>query len=234
VRSASALILVPVLLAGCATTQDRNERAKLDAQRFLAGRRPVTVTAPNPDVRVGKVVLLHHDGAAAVVVELRNTSDAPLTDLPVSVGLQQGGRRIYLNRRASYFNNHVAALAPGRAVAWAYTTRKAKRLEGQPFAVVGRPAEPRLSVATALPAIEVAPASGLGPTVTARVRNDTGVPQYTLPVYAFARRGSRYTAAARVTLHHLGTGQERQVRLSLIGSTGGAQVSFQTQPSMFE
>ncbi|MCW2991457.1 MAG: hypothetical protein JWM73_2051, partial [Solirubrobacterales bacterium] len=53
-------------LAGCATTQDRNARAKLDATRLLAARKPTVVTTPNPDVRVGKVALLHHDGAVAV------------------------------------------------------------------------------------------------------------------------------------------------------------------------
>lgn len=228
------LLTVPALLAGCATTQDRNERAKLDAQRFLAGRKPVTVTAPNPDVRVEKVALLHHDGAAAVVVELRNTSSAPLTDLPISVGVGTGRKRVYLNRRGNYFANHVAALAPGKTVAWAYTTKEPETLDGEPFAVVGLPGEPRLSTATTLPALAIEPASGVGPVVTARVRNDTDVPQYTLPVYAFARRGTRYTAAGRVLLHHLGTGQEKRVKLTLVGTTGGAQLSFQTQPSMFE
>jgi hypothetical protein len=238
VRSVRSLIVLAALplLTGCATTQDRNARAKLDATRLLAARRPTVVGAPNPDVRVGKVALLHHDGAVAVVVELRNVSRLPLTDLPIAVGLRRGGRERALNGRGglAYFQSHVAAIGPGATTAWVFTAPHLEDLSGEPYAVVGRPAQPPISAAASLPTLAVAPASPLGAVVRIRIANHTQVPQYGLPVYAFARRGSRYTAAGRTTLHHLGTGAAKEVRLTLIGSTRGARLSVQSQPSIFE
>lgn len=224
------------LLAGCATTQDRNARAKLAATRLLAARKPVQVTAPNPDVAVGKVALVHHKGAVAIVVELRNTSAAPLTDLPIVVGLRRGGRERPLNTRGglSYFQSHVAAIGPKASTTWVFTSRGVKDLSGRPYAVVGLPASPPISRATSLPALTTRAASGLGPVVRVRVRNSTSVPQYALPVYALARRGSRYTAAGRAVLGHLGTDSSKELRVKLIGSTGGAQLTVQSQPSMFD
>jgi hypothetical protein len=228
------LALLP--LAGCATTQDRNARAKLDATRLLAARKPTRVTEPNPDVRVGKVALLHHDGEVAVVVELHNTTPGPLTDLPITVGLQRDGRRVALNAGGGrgYFQSHVAAIAGDGEARWVFTAKGVKDLSGEPFAVVGRPVAPAISSASALPAISAAAASPLGPSVRVSVRNGTDVPQYTLPVYAFARRGTRYTAAGRGTLHHLGTGQAKELKLALVGTTGGAELSVQAVASMFE
>ncbi|MFL5846149.1 MAG: hypothetical protein ACJ762_15790 [Solirubrobacteraceae bacterium] len=223
-------------LAGCATTQDRNARARLDATRLLSARKPTTVTAPNPDVRVGKVALLHHDGDLAMVVELHNGTDNPLTDLPIAVGLQRGGKRVQLNGGGSrnYFQSHVAALPAGGDARWVFTASGVKDLGGTPYAAVGRPAQPPISAASALPSLAVSTLSKPGPELELRVRNGTDVPQYTLPVYAFAQRGTRYTAAGRATLHHLGTGQEKRLKLSLVGSTAGARLSLQALPSMFE
>jgi hypothetical protein len=238
VRSARSLIIVLALLplAGCATTQDRNARAKLSATRLLSARKAVELGARNPDVTVGKVALLHHSGAAAIVVELRSGAKTPLTDLPILVGLQHGERRTYLNRRAGlgYFQSHLAAIAAGGRARWVFTTRHAGDLSGTPFALVGTAASPPISSAVSLPELETSAVSGLGPTVRVRVHNATSVPQYEAPVYAFAQRGTRYVAAGRATLAHLGTGQDKQLVVHLIGTTGGAQLSLQTQPSMFE
>jgi hypothetical protein len=223
-------------LAGCATTQDRNARAKLDATRLLAARKPTVVTTPNRDVRVGKVALLHHDGAVAVVVELHNAAPGPLTDLPITVGLRRGGRRVALNGggRRNYFQSHIAALPAGGDARWVFTTSGVKDLSGRPYAVVGEPVQPPISSATALPALSVATLSKPGSVLELRVRNGTDVPQYTLPVYAFAQRGTRYTAAGRATVGHLGTGQAKALKLSLVGTTGGARLSLQALPSMFQ
>ncbi|MDX6664854.1 MAG: hypothetical protein QOG68_1060 [Solirubrobacteraceae bacterium] len=232
----AGLVVALLSLGGCATTQDRNARAKLAATRLLASRKATPVTVPNPDVTIGKVALVHHDGAVAVVVELHNASANALTDLPINVGVETHGRRSFLNRRAgvSYFQSHVTAIAARGDTTWVFTSRHATSLSGHPFAIVGVPVSPPISSATSLPALVAAPASGFGPSVRVRVGNPTGVPQSELPDYALARRGTRYVAAGRATLAHLGTGQHKQLELRLIGSTGGAQLSVQAQPSMFK
>jgi hypothetical protein len=138
-------VLVLVLLAGCDTTQQQSARAKLTATRLLAGRDPLLVRTPDPAIRVGRVEIVRHGAAAAVIVELRNTSAAPLTDLPISVGLASDPRhRRYLNRRGGlgYFENHVAAVPAGGSTTWVFTTHRLTRASGRPFAVVGAPARP--------------------------------------------------------------------------------------------
>ncbi|MCW2967937.1 MAG: hypothetical protein JWM71_1709 [Solirubrobacteraceae bacterium] len=241
-RSASPLIaavavLALMALAGCDTTQRQSARAKLAATRLLTGRKPLLVRTQDPAIRVGRVELVHHDGAAAMVVELHNGSSAPLTDLPISVGLETGAkRRTYLNRRGGlgYFENHVAAIAAGGDATWVFTTRRLKRASGRPFAVVGAPARPPISTAGSLPEIIAAAASPLGPSVRVRLRNAASVPQYGLQVYALARRGTRYVAAGRLTVGHLGSHAAAGVKLRLIGSTRGASLTVQAQPTIFD
>jgi hypothetical protein len=222
-------------LSGCATTQTLSSRKKLQSTRFLADRRPVLVTAPNPAVRVVRVALVRHGHKAAVVAQLRNTSRATMTDLPISVGLVSGHHRVWLNRRAGigYFANHVAALAPGRDATWVFTTRKPVPAHGRPVAVVGSPVRPAISHATALPQVQVAGTPRAG-SVRLHVSNPSGVPQYGLQVYAYARRGTRYVAAGRLTVAHLGTGESKDLRLALIGSARGTAVSLEALPTIFQ
>jgi hypothetical protein len=241
VRSASApiaAVLVLVLLAGCDTTQQQSARAKLTATRLLAGRDPLLVRTPDPAIRVGRVEIVRHGAAAAVIVELRNTSAAPLTDLPISVGLESDRRhRRYLNRRGGlgYFENHVAAVPAGGSTTWVFTTHRLTRASGRPFAVVGAPARPPISSAAGtLPDIVATATSPAGPRVGVRLRNAAGVPQYGMQVYALARRGSRYVAAGRVTVAHLGSHAGARVKVRLIGSTRGAAVTVLAQPTIFD
>lgn len=241
-RSASApiaaLLVLVLALAGCDTTQQQSARAKLTATRLLAGRDPLLVRTPDPAIRVGRVELVRHAGAAAVVVELHNTSAAPLTDLPISVGLATDRRhRRYLNRRGGlgYFENHVAAIPARGETTWVFTTHRLAGASGRPFAVVGAPARPPISSASGrLPDIAATATSPAGPRVGVRLLNGAGVPQYGLPVYVLARRGSRYVAAGRVTVAHLGSHAGAAVKVRLIGTTRGAALTVLAQPTIFD
>jgi hypothetical protein len=232
VRSVSALLVAALLLGGCDTTQQLNARAKLRATRVLASRKPLLVHEPDAAIRVGRVELVHRHGAAAVVVELRNVAPRALTDLPITVGLRDGRRRRVLNRRPglAYFQTHVPAVPAGGGATWVFAAKRVQDVHGEPYAVVGHPAQPATS---SLPALAVDPASALGPRVTVHLRNPTDVPQYGVQVYAFARRGARYAAAGRATVAHLGTRQVKDLRLALIGSTRGARLTLEVLPTIF-
>jgi hypothetical protein len=242
VRSVRPLILVGgaglalLALAGCDSTQRQSARAKLSATRLLTARRPLRVTRADSAVRVGRVELVHRQGGAAIVVELRNRTTAPLTDLPISVGLESRHGRVYLNGRGgmSYFESHVAAVAAGAATTWVFTAPHLAHPAGRPFAVVGAPVHPPISSSGGLPRISATSVSKLGPTVRVAVHNDAGFPQYGLQVYAFARRGARYVAAGRRTVEHLGSNGSATVSLRLIGSTHGAALSVEAEPTIFE
>jgi hypothetical protein len=224
VRSASPILLALAALAltGCVTTQQTNQRYKLRADRTLAGRKPLRVTAPGTDAGVGRVTVLRSAHGGAVVVELRNRTGRALSDLPVTVGVG----RTPLNARGglNFFQTHVASIAPSGTVAWVFTTRR-QIPGGRPFALVGNAARSP----AALPAITAKPAAK-----GALVSNSTDVPQYGLPVYALARRGGRYVAAGRTTLQELGTGSSVTVPLRLIGARHGAPLELEALPTIFK
>jgi hypothetical protein len=225
VRSASPLILALATLAltGCVTTQRRSERFKLRADRTLASRKPVVVSTPAPDVRVGRVSLVRGRGRGAVVVELANRSGRALSDLPISVGVG----RTFLNARRGldFFQTHVAAIGAGARVVWVFTTRR-RIPHGRPFATVGAAARSPAGI----PRITVSPAPG-GDAV---VHNPSDVPQYGLPVYVLARRAGSYVAAGRTTVGELGTGRSATVGVALIGARHGAPLELEALPTIFE
>jgi hypothetical protein len=224
VRSASPLILAAgaLVLAGCVTTQQRNERYKLRADRTLESRKPLLVRRPGPDVRVGAVTVLRGARGGAVVVELRNRAARALSDVPISVGV--GRTRLNARGGLDFFQTHVAAIGAGARLTWVFTTpRRIPR--GRPFAVAGDAARSPAQ----LPRIDISPARG-----GAVVRNRTKLPQYGLPVYALARRDGRYVGAGRATLAALGTGSTATVRVRMVGARHGAHIQLEALPTIFE
>jgi hypothetical protein len=225
------LVLTP-MLAGCVTTQQRNERAKLTAERLLASRKALELGAPSADVRVGAVDLIRARRASAFVVELRNSAAHPVADVPLEVGVARAGRRHVLNRRGGldYFASHVASIAPHGRARWVFVTRRRLPRGARPFAVAGAPSASLPGRPEALPELAAAAAPGGTPRVT--IRNGR-IPQYGLPVYAFARRGGRYVAAGRGAIPHVGTGGTATIPIPLVGTRAGATLETEALPSIF-
>jgi hypothetical protein len=228
---AALLLAAAPLLAGCVTTQQRNERAKLSAKRLLASRRSLHLGARPADVRVTRVALIRRRRASAVVVEIANRGARPAADVPLEVGVRAGGRRRVLNRRTEYFDNHVASIAPHGRARWVFVTRHALPHGARAYAVAGAPDASLPGRPSALPSLTSTAAPGRPLRVT--VRNPGSVPQYGLPVYAFARRGGRYVAAGRAQLDHLGTRATTTIALPLVGADRGAALETEVLPSIF-
>jgi hypothetical protein len=218
------------LLAGCVTTQQRNERAKLVAKRLLASRKPLRLGAPAAGLRVAHVTLIRARKAGAFVVDVANDGAAPAADVPIAVGL--AGHRA-LNRRGGlgYLETHVASIAPHGHARWVFVSRRPVPRGARPFAAVGAPDAALPGRPGTLPSLTSA--ADPGARVRVRVSNGGSVPQYGLPVYAFARRGSRYVAAGRATVEHLGTRATTTVPLTLVGAARGAAVETEVLPSIF-
>jgi hypothetical protein len=224
-RVAVALLALSAV-AGCDSTQNKNERAKLGATRELASRKPQRVTNPNPDVRVTGVSLVRGRSSTAIVVDLRSSATTPLTDVPISVGV---GRR-YLNTRRglAWFQTHVPAIAARGRATWVFASARRLKQADRPFARVGRPTS--ISRATSLPSIS----AEAGPRGRVVVRNTSSVPQYGLQVYALARAGGRYVAAGKAALDHLGTGTHKTVRLSMTGRARDVPLRVYAIPTIFQ
>jgi hypothetical protein len=225
-----------VLLAGCVTTQDRNARAKLSAERQIAAREPLRVGARNAQVDVVSATLVRGRGrarTAAVVVELRSRAHTPLTDVPIAVSVRtRGGKRLTLNggRDLDWFETHVAALAPGATTTWVLTARRRVPPGARAYAQVGVPPAKPASKASSLPRLE---ASDLGGG-RVRVRNGSAVPQVDLPVYAVARAGGRYVAAGRASIPKLSGDGEVTLAVPLVGARNAPQTQVHVLPTIFE
>jgi hypothetical protein len=234
-----ATLPVPIMLAGCVTTQQVAARTRLLDARIRASQSPLRIGRLNPDVRVTRLSLFRGPHVTVLAAQLLNTSTRSLTDVPVSVGVTTPtGRKVYLNRAANidYFDTHAVAIGPRSVVTWVFTSRGRLTSVGRPFAEVGVTQLPEPAV-RALPRIEVSrspiasPRSG---TLTVTVSNRSGIPQESVPVYAVAVQGQRVLAAGRASLAHLSTNGTATVRLSLLGSIRNTTVRLSALPTIFQ
>jgi hypothetical protein len=236
-------------LGGCVSTQDKNARAKLVADRTLAGRKPLWLGGRSRDVHVLHVARVRGRHGGALVVALRNRGRQALTDVPIAVGVVAGGgRRRQLNggRGLAWFQTHVPAIGAGETTTWIFTTRRALP-GGRPWAVAGR-ASPAGELPRIAATVEHAPAArraARGRRVEARRRatpaaipvtlaNDSDIPQYELQVYAVVRAGRRVLAAGTATVRHLGSRGHASARIGLFGTPGDHAVRVHALPTIFD
>ena len=227
-------------LTGCAeTTQQKSARAKVAADRALAGQQAVQVTHPNPAASVLDVGLVGAGGRSAVAVTVRNDTARPLSDLPVSVGVRtRAGRMIYLNREPGlpYFQTHIGAIAAHGSATWVFTaTRDFARGASTPFAAVGFPTVTDQTGVRTLPTITPSLAAKDSPPTGGRisvtVADDSSVPQSGLAVYAVARSGGRLLAAGQTTVSQIDSQTRRTITIMLVGNPGAAAIGLSAPPT---
>lgn len=236
--TALALAIGAAGLSGCVSTQDKNARAKLVADRTVEGRKPLWLGGRSRDVRVLHVARVRGRHGGALVVTLRNRSERALTDVPIVVGVRgPGDRRRELNggRGLAWFQTHLPAIGAGETTTWIYTTRRALPA-GRPYAVAGRANEagtlPRIAATVArAPAARrhTAPAA-----VRVALANDSDVPQFGLQVYAVVRAHGRVVAAGTATVRHLGSRGRAGARVALFGAPGRHTARVHALPTIFE
>jgi hypothetical protein len=240
-RAVAALALGAVAsgaLVGCVSTQDKNARAKLVADRELGGRRAQAVARADTRVRVTDAALVRGRRASAIVVTLRSDADVALTDVPIAVGVRRpGGRQIVLNGRRGldWFQTHVPAIGAGGRATWVFLTRRPVPRGGRAWARVGAGAVVHEG---ALPQIAARTESATGRRVRVAVESESDVPQYGLQVYALAQRDGRYVAAGKASVRHLGTRGSATTTVALAGAgragTGSRPVRVHAIPTIFE
>lgn len=231
--AAGALVSLTIVMTGCVSTQQKNERAKLNAGRELAARETLRVTRINPDVSVRALTVLRSGRRTAIVAELRSSAARPLTDLPILLGVRtKGGRTVTLNAspQRSWFQRHIASLAPGRRISWVFTTNAVVPRSGRPFARVGLTPKALATDVAALPKLD---AVAVGHSAV-RVRNRSDVPQTDLPVYAVIRSGNRVVAAGRGELPRVGGAENGTAPIRLIGRTTSTAPDVVALPTIFE
>lgn len=233
-----ALLTLALTIAGCDTTRDKSTRAQIATERVKIADKKTAVRRPYTKVKVERVELVRGGQRAAVAVQLRSSSSWALSDLPIVVGVRRAGHAKLLNGQAGrpYFDSHIAALAPHRAVWWVLELPRTPR--GRVFVRVGAPAREQRNDAVVPPvavsnvrlvkiAAKTSSRSKRGRrtrttswNVAGEVKNDTGFPQYAIPLYAVVRRGGRVVAAGSGAGVKFSTGESQPFKITLIGRTG--------------
>lgn len=240
--SLAAVALLAAALAGCGvtTTQEKDARLTVKADRTIAKPPKASAVAHGGDVEVTGTAILRGKDETAIAVRVRNTSSHPVNDVPLLVGIHsEGGKDEYVNleRGTSYFQSHVASIAPDDDATWIFASKK-EIPDGKPFAKVGAPEDPPLTVAESLPSLEVSqrPEAGGkdGGTLQVEVANSSDVPQYELELYAWAEDGKKLLAAGTADVAELEGGAKATVRLPLVGDPGKAPVEVFVPPTIFE
>jgi hypothetical protein len=233
-------LLLGGALAACNTTQQTAARLKIRSKRLLADNRPVEVRTTAAGVEVLGTTLLHDPGRTAVAVALRNSGSEPVNDLPLSIGLREGGGKVVeLNHNPStYFQAHAPALAPGERGTWVFTGKEKVPVGDTVIARVGIAPKPPVTTAADVPTLDVehvaTSPSRKGAKVKAEISNPTSLPQYNVAVYAWAKRGGRYVAAGQASVDEVNAGDTETVSVRLIGDPGKAKVHVFAPATIFE
>jgi hypothetical protein len=227
---AASLVALATVVSGCATTQDANKRASINADRILASRQPLDLKGADRDVQVVRTSVINGKDGSAIVVVLRNRGDEPVNDLPIEVG-PEGGEAVNTRPNVPYFQSHAPAIGPGQKATWVYVSKEPLHSSAA-FAKVGTAANPPTR-AGSVSELDTG-GSARGSSVRAEVTNDLGIPQYDLDVYAVARRGGRYVAAGRANLEHLGVSKTARFTLPLVGDAKGAHVQIFAPQTLFQ
>jgi hypothetical protein len=224
-------------LAGCTTTMHAAQRERLESARQRAALESTRVTVENPLVIATRLTAIGSRGTTAFVVTVRNNGNHAISDLPISVGYKVAGdASVYLNAgtNMSYFDAHLPAIRAGRELTWVYTARRRLPAGAQTFARVGlKPSAPALLTQMGVHIGLVYGTSLSGRSLTIKLRNGSGVPQYDLQVYAYAQRAGDPVAAGEATVADLGTGATDRLRLSLVGTPTG-QLHVDAVPTILQ
>ena len=232
-----AIVLVaPLALAGCESTQSRSARLRAAASH-RAPERGLRIARTSADVRVATATLVNDTraGRSAAIVELQNTSRRTLAALPLLFTVTgAGGKKLFSNDLpgASADLTTVPSLAPGDTLAWVNDAivgirggRSVDARVGEPAKPTSAPARPpRLRISGVR--LERDPVDGI--TAVGRIVNASSVPQRRLVIFATARRGGRIVAAGRAVVPLLRPGAKgARFTLFFVGDPTGAKLRLQ-------
>jgi hypothetical protein len=236
VRLAVALLLCAVTVAGCESSQAKSARLA-KAPRNSATEKGVKVTTENRDVRVVSTSLVHDKYGTAAVVELRSRAHTAQADLPLAfVVTGAGGPRLFANDSPGLGDTltHVPLLRPGEHAWWVHDQVQADGAR-RVAAKIGAPAaKPPTKLPRLVPSGLQVEQDPDGVYTSGNLRNDSGVTQLELVVYAVAEKAGRVVAAGRAGIDRLPAHGSKLFKVFWIGSPAGARVHLFAPPTVLE
>jgi hypothetical protein len=231
--------IVTLLLAGCESSQSTSARLRSQASAS-APERGLTITRPNPDVRVTATTVLTDAGSkrSAAVITVRNTSRRELAALPLVFSLTGAdGKRLFTNASpgASTDLVSVPSLPPGGTLSWVHNAiTDVSGATGVDASVgvgsAGAAKAPALRISKVR--LDSDPIDGT--TAVGKVFNDSTVAQERLVVFGVARRGGRVVAAGRAIVPTVKPGAKgASFTIFFVGDPRGATLSIAAPPVTF-
>jgi hypothetical protein len=230
------VLLGALALGSCSSSQDKARAIRDQAQ--ASAPKPLVISKPNKDLKVGDTTMLHDQNGDAIVVPVTNESANTLVGVPILVEIKDAkGTTIYKNSTPGidYALNHIALIKPHETFYWVND-----QLTGQGKTTkvrVGQPEEKPPS--GPLPEYTVSdPRFGTdfsGVKVSGTVRTDSKVDQSHLILFAVARQGNQIVAAGRGQIKKLKhSAKPSPYVIYFIGDPTGAAVTIQAPPTTFE
>lgn len=221
--------------AGCQSTQDKSKEIGAKGSNAFK-QKGLTVTKSSTEVTIASRTVLTDENGSAVVLELRNRTPKALAGVPVSINLENArGRSVFKNDAPGLEPSLVAAplVAGGTTTLWVNDQVQADEPPKRVVAKVGaaKPVTgdvPRLSIERLK--LEEDPVDGI--LASGKIKNDSGVLQRKLVIYAVARKGGRIVAAGRAGVDRLKPGKKAGFAIFFIGNPKGAKLEVFAPPTV--
>jgi hypothetical protein len=240
-RQWNAIVLALAVSAGltltaCTSSQDKARSIREHAQ--ATAPKPLVISKPNKDLKVGQETLLHDQNGDAIVVPVTNETDKTMVSVPILVDVRNAqGTTVYKNDTAGidYALNHIAELKPHETFYWVndQLTGQGKNVKvtvGQPEDKAPSGSPPQFTVSD--------PRFGhdfSGVKVSGTVKIDSKTDQSHLILFAVARQGDRIVAAGRGQVKKLKhDAKPAPYVVYFIGDPTGSDVTIQAPPTTFE
>jgi len=236
VVGAAALTAVAAL-AGCESTQDKSDRLRKQAKRFVNKQKGVVVTRTNRQVKVTDTTVLHDENGTAVVAELSNSSPKIMAGVPVSIDVKSGANK-------SLFRNDTPGLEPALTSVAVLPPREDLFWVNDQVPLSGTPKDVDVKVGVARgqapakpPKLEVSrpkfqgdPTSGIA--AVGYVKNESKLLQTKVTVFCVARKGGRVIAAGRSGIQRIKPGRRGRYKVFFIGNPRGGRLEAWAPPTV--
>ncbi len=228
------VVLAAGPLAGCTTTQETAARLQLNDARLRDTQNAVKVTQAqrSTSVTVTRLSTLNDRGRTAFLVTIHNAGRAT-ADLPISVGYTHGRQTTYLNGAAGadYFTAHLPRIGARATVSWVDVVSKKLPVGARAFANIGATPSPAAPAGSSPVSVSASYGSSGASPLVVHLKNQSGIPQYQLPVYAYAVQNGQLEAAGTTTVTTLAAGASQTVKVPLLGRAGTA-VTVEALPTI--
>jgi hypothetical protein len=232
---ALALVGLALLVTGCQSTQAKSE--ELAKQGGVASKeKGLEIAKRSHEVKVRSTALINDPNGTAAVVELRNTGQRTLVDVPIAISVLDRGKRVFANDAPGLEPSlvGVAALKPGETLTWVndQVFVPGSKLKSEVGATDTAAPKQLPEIDLTAPRLGGDPTSGIA--VEGRVSNRSKILQRKLVIYAVARKGGKVIAAGRGQVERLKPGKSASYQIFFIGNPTGAQVELAAPPTTFQ